>query len=328
VNRRLPAIKSTDRQTLPGSTWALLLVLTLGWGCNWPLIKLALAEIPVWTFRSLCVVAGAAGIFAIARATGQPMLPPRAHWPRLIGAALFNVTAWNILIAYGLTLLPAGRSAILAYTMPLWAVLLSVPLLRERLTARRLLGLLLGMSGAGLLLSDEWAGLRTAPIGALLVVGAAVSWALGSVLIKRFPTSLPTTSFTAWQLLLGGLPIVVGTCVLDTGKLAPLSWQASAALAYNIVVAFILCYWVWFKIVSRASVIASSLGTLAIPVVGVFSSMLVLGERPDWREYLALLLVVMAIATVIIPIRADTAVRCDSTPAARRSGLPNDSPSL
>jgi len=272
-------------------------------------MKLALAEIPVWTFRSLCVAAGAAGIFAIARIGGQQLLPPRAHWPRLIGVSLFNVTAWNILIAYGLTLLPAGRSAILAYTMPLWVALLSVPLLREALTLRRLLGLALGISGMLLLLSDEWASMRAAPVGALLVVGAAISWALGTVLMKRFPTALPTVSLTAWQLLIGGLPIIVGACLLDTGKLGPLSWQASATLAYNIVIAFIICYWAWFKIVERASVTASSLGTLAIPVVGVFSSMLVLGERPEWREYLALLLVLAAIATVIVPARTGVSMR-------------------
>jgi drug/metabolite transporter (DMT)-like permease len=272
-------------------------------------MKLALAEMPVWTFRSLCLAAGAAGIFAVARIGGQRLLPPRAHWPRLIGVSLFNVTAWNILIAYGLTLLPAGRSAILAYTMPLWVALLSVPLLREPLTPRRLLGLVLGISGMLLLLGDGWASMRVAPVGALLVVGAAMSWAAGTVLMKRFPTALPTISVTAWQLLLGGLPIVIGAFLIDTGKLAPLSWQASAALAYNIVIAFIICYWAWFKIVEGASVTASSLGTLAIPVVGVFSSVLVLGERPDWREYLALLLVLAAIATVLVPARADAAMR-------------------
>jgi drug/metabolite transporter (DMT)-like permease len=300
---------SADRQTLPRSTWSLLVVLTLGWGCNWPLMKLVLAEIPVWTFRSLCVAASAAGIFAVARIGGQRLVPPRAHWPRLMGVSLFNVTAWNILIAYGLTLLPAGRSAILAYTMPLWVALLSVPLLREPLTPRRLMGLVLGIGGMLLLLSDEWASVRAAPVGALLAVGAAMSWAAGTVLMKRFPTDLPTVSLTAWQLLLGGLPIVIGAFLFDPGKLAPLSWQASAALAYNIVIASIICYWAWFKIVERASVTASSLGTLAIPVVGVFSSMLVLRERPDWREYLALLLVLSAIATVIIPARARAAMR-------------------
>jgi len=131
-------------------------------------------------------------------------------------------------------------------------------------------------------------------------------------------------SFTGWQLLLGGIPIIIGASLLEAGKLAPLSWQALAALAYNMAVASILCYWVWFKIVSRASATASALGTLSIPVVGVFSSILVLGERPEGREYLALLLVLAAIATVIIPPRAGTAMRQDITSSGRRSGVPHD----
>jgi drug/metabolite transporter (DMT)-like permease len=292
---------SSEHQTLPRSTWALLVLLTLGWGFNWPMMKLAVEEIPVWTFRGLCVAAGAAGILIIAGVSGQRLLPPRAHWGRLFGTSLLNVTAWNILIGYGITMVPAGRSAILAYTMPLWVALLSVPVLKEPFTRRRLLGVSLGMGGMMLLLSNEFAVLRAAPVGALLVVGAALSWALGTVLIKRFPTDLPTTSFTGWQLLLGGVPIIIGALLFDTGKLSPLSWQATVALAYNMIVAFILCHWVWFKIVSRASAAVSSLGTLSIPVVGVFSSMLVLGEHPGWQEYAALLLVLTAIATVIIP---------------------------
>jgi drug/metabolite transporter (DMT)-like permease len=164
------------------------------------------------------------------------------------------------------------------------------------------------MGGMLLLLSNELAVLRAAPVGALLVVAAAVSWALGTVLIKRFPTALPTTSFTGWQFLLGGLPIVIGALLIDTGKLQPLSWQAAIALAYNMIVAFILCHWIWFEVVSRASATVSSIGTLSIPVVGVFSSILVLGERPDWREYAALVLVLAAIATVLVPARAQNKV--------------------
>jgi drug/metabolite transporter (DMT)-like permease len=228
-------------------------------------------------------------------------MPARGDWPRLIATSLFNVTGWNILIAFGLAVLPAGRSVILAYTMPLWVALLSVPMLGERLTPRRLVGLSLGMGGMLLLLSNELAALRVAPIGALLVLGGALSWALGTVLMKRFPTYLPTTSFSGWQLLLGGVPIMAGALAFDPGHLKPLSWQATIALLYNIFVAFILCHWAWFKIVSRASATVSSLGTLSIPVVGVFSSMLILGERPELREYAALLLVLAAIATVVIP---------------------------
>jgi drug/metabolite transporter (DMT)-like permease len=205
-----------------------------------------------------------------------------------------------------LTYLPAGRTVILAYTMPLWVVLLSRVVLGERLTARRMLGLSLGMLGMLLLVGDEFAVLRAAPVGALLVVGAALAWAIGTVLMKRFPTRLPITSFTGWQLMIGGAPIALGALVMDWGEWRPVSWQAAAAVAYNVLVAFVLCHWIWFKIVSRASAGVSALGTLTIPVVGVISSMLVLGERPAWQEYAAMVLVIAALATVLVPRHSTT----------------------
>jgi drug/metabolite transporter (DMT)-like permease len=295
---------SGSHQTLPRSTWPLLVTLSLGWGFNWPMMKLALADMPVWTFRGLCVAAGAAGMFLIARANHLQMLPPREHWPRLILCSLFNVTLWNVLITYGLTLLPAGRSVILAYTMPLWVVILSAIFLQERLSSRRLLGAALGMGGMALLIGNELAELRAAPVGALLVVGAALSWAVGTVLMKRYPTRLPTTSYTGWQIAIGGLPIVAGALILETGKLHPLGWPALVAVVYNMTVAFVYCYWAWFKIVAQAPAGVSALGTLMIPVVGVFSSMLVLKEHPSWQEYTALGLVLGSIATVLIPPRS------------------------
>src|SRR5512145_848859 len=148
---------SRDQPTLPRSTWVLLAALTLGWGCNWPMMKLALAEVPLWTLRGVSVAAGAVGMLAIAAVRGQRLLPPGDQWPRLVVTALFNVTVWNLLVAYGLLHLPAGRSVILAYTMPLWTVLLSRVVLSEALSARRMLGLALGMLGMLLLIGDEFA---------------------------------------------------------------------------------------------------------------------------------------------------------------------------
>lgn len=292
-----------DHHTLPRSTWVLLAALTLGWGCNWPMMKLALAEVPVWTLRAVSIAAGAAGMFLIAAAGGLRLLPPRNQWPRLALTAVFNITLWNLLVAYGLTYLPAGRAVILAYTMPLWAVLLARVVLREALNARRALGLALGMLGMLLLIGDELAAVRAAPVGTLLVVGGALAWAIGTVLMKRFPTRLPITAFTGWQLAIGGAPIALGALAVDWGDWRPLSWQAGAAVAYNALVAFVLCHWMWFKIVSRASAGVSALGSMTIPVAGVASSMLVLGERPGWQEYAALLLVIAALATVLVPVK-------------------------
>jgi drug/metabolite transporter (DMT)-like permease len=292
-----------DSHTLPRSTWLLLAALTLGWGFNWPMMKIALAEVPLWSFRGVCVVLGAAGLFLIARLSGLAMLPPRGHWRRVALTALFNVTLWNVLIAYGLTLLPAGRSVILAYTMPLWVVLLSSILIGERITLRRGAGVGLGMAGMLLLIAGELGAMRAAPLGAAFVIGAALSWAVGTVLLKRFPTQMPTTSFTGWQLLLGGVPIVLGAFLIDPGHWHALSAAAAFAVVYNVVVAFVLCYWAWYKIVASAPAGVSALGTLFIPVVGVFSSMLVLGERPTPADYLAMLLVIAALATVLVPAR-------------------------
>jgi drug/metabolite transporter (DMT)-like permease len=307
IERESSPASGTDPQTLPRSTWLLLAALTFGWGFNWPMMKIALAEVPVWTFRGLCVAAGAAGMFAIAAAGGRPLLPPRRHWWRLIHTALFNVTLWNVFIAYGVILLPAGRAVILAYTMPLWVVLLSRVVLGEPLTARRMLGVALGTAGMLVLIGSELAAVQAAPLGALSTIAAALCWALGTVLIKRYPTALPTTSFTAWQLLIGGIPLVAGALLLDRGEWQPMSWQAVGATLYNMIVAFVLCHWAWYKIVSRASAGVSGLGTLMIPVIGVLSSMLVLGERPGAYEYAALALVLAALATVLVSPRKATA---------------------
>jgi drug/metabolite transporter (DMT)-like permease len=290
--------------TLPRSLWALLALLTLAWGLNWPMMKLALTDIPVWTFRGVSVLVGAAGLFAIARATGLPIRIPHGQGGRVAITAFFNITLWNVLIGYGLTLLPSGRSAILAYTMPLWTVLLSAMMLNEALTRRRVAGVALGMAGLALLLAGELGSLRTAPTGALLVLGASVSWAIGTVLMKRYPTRLPTTSFVAWQLALGGLPLLVGAAVIDWGTWQPIGVKPAIALIYNMLIAFIFCHWAWFRIAISAPAGVASLSTMMIPVVGVFSGMLVLGERPEWQDYAAMLLIILALATVLVPPRS------------------------
>src|SRR5512146_41123 len=111
--------------TLPAFGLLLLFLLTIGWGINWPIMKIALSEMPPLTFRALCALSGAAGLMLLARAGGQSLRVPQGQWPRLILLAALNIAAWNILIIYGLRLMPSGRAAILGFTMPLWGVLLS-----------------------------------------------------------------------------------------------------------------------------------------------------------------------------------------------------------
>ena len=111
---------------LPRSSFVLVALITLVWGFNWPIMKTVLREVPPFTFRTLCMAAGAIGLFAIARFNGLALRVPPGQWQRLIASALFNITGWNLLIAFGLKYVAAGRGVILAYTMPMWTVILSM----------------------------------------------------------------------------------------------------------------------------------------------------------------------------------------------------------
>jgi len=303
-----------DADRLPPRLWWVLAGLTLAWGFNWSAMKVALAEVTPWVFRSLCLGLGCAVLFLVLRARGQKLAVPAGQWRRLMLLAFFNITCWNLLVAYGLTMIASGRAAILAYTMPVLAVPLSVWLLGERLTSRKIAGLALGLGGLALLLGEAAAGLSGAPLGSLLAVGAALTWALGVVLQKRYPVAMPTGPYTAWIMLLGGVPVIAGSLLFEDwrvlGGVGPKAWLG---IAYNVFIAFAWAHWAWIKIATSVSVTVFSLSMLVIPVVGVLSGMLFLGERPSAAEYGAAALIVAALATVILPARAAPAPARDPT---------------
>jgi drug/metabolite transporter (DMT)-like permease len=293
------------QQTFPPRLIGLLVVLTLAWGFNWPMIKLAVAGMPPMHFRTLCLAAGAAGLFAMAAAGRVEWRVPRAEWGRLAVISLFNLSGWNILAVYGVSMMASGRASILGYTMPVWSVLLSTWLLGERFTARRALGVALGMGGMALLLAAELQAMQRAPLGALCMMGAAISWAIGLVLIRKWAAHRPATSYSAWQMVIGVIPILAIALLAEDGSFNPFALAPGPMFGvfYNMFIAFVFCYWAWMRIVQSAPAGVSSLATLMVPVVGVFSGALVLGEAPRWTDYAALVLVVGSLATVLVPPR-------------------------
>jgi drug/metabolite transporter (DMT)-like permease len=291
---------SGEPDHLPRHLWWVLAALTFAWGFNWTALKVALSEVPPWTFRSLCLGLGSAVLFAALRAGGQPLAVPKGQWRRLALLAFLNITCWNMLVAFGVALIPSGRASILAYTMPIWAIPLSVWLLGERITRARLAGLALGMVALVLLLGENLVGLGAAPLGSLMVLGAALTWALGTVLQKRFPVRMPLGAYTAWMLLLGGVPVFIGTLIIeDVRTLRDVSLAPALGVAYNVFVAFAFAHWAWIKLATSVPVSVFSLSMLIIPVIGVLSGAVFLGERPSWAEVAALLCVLGALATVI-----------------------------
>ncbi len=293
-------------EALPRSGFVLLALLTFFWGINWPLMKLGVTEIRPWSFRAACIVLGVAGLFACARLAGQSLAIPRRDLGPLLVASFFNTTAWHLCSAYGLLHMASGRAAIIAFTMPLWATLLAVPVLGERITRARAAGLILGLAGLAFLLWGEAAALRRAPLGGLLMLGAAVSWAAGSLAVKRHRWELQSFPLTGWQLLLGGIPILAGWAMLEGGDWlrpgieAP-SWSALAGTLYAATVPMVFCHWGWLRVLQLFPAAVASIGTLLIPVVGVLSSALLLGEQVGLTELAALGLILASLAIVLGP---------------------------
>lgn len=290
-----------DGDSVPPLALALLAGLTLFWGANWPAMKLVVTELDPWTFRVISLFFGGFGLLAISRLGGNRLTVPRAEWAPLALCALFNVTGWHLFSAFGVMAIEAGRAAILAFTMPLWASLLAIPLLGERLNGRRMAALALGLAGISLLIVPEFDSLRQAVTGPLLMVGAAFCWALGTVLMKRFAWTIGPLRLAGWQLTLGGLPVLLGMLAWgDPGTVWQLSATALWALAFVLALPMLFCHYAWFKTVSLLPAGVAAIGTLAIPVVGVLSSALILGERIGGLEVAALLLVLSALALVLL----------------------------
>ena len=289
---------------LPARLWGLLAALTLAWGVNWAAMKLALAEVPPWTFRSMCLGLGSAVLFLALHLGGQKIPWPRGQWPRLWVLALLNITGWNMLVAYGLTMIPSGRASILAYSMPALAIPLSVWLLGERLTIAKAIGLALGLAGLALLLGEAYAAIGSAPLGSLLVLGAAVSWAFGAVLQKKYPVAMAAGPYTAWIMLLGGVPIYIGAALFEDPRvLAGVGARAWLGTAYNVLIAFAFAHWAWIKLATSVSVTVFSLSIMVIPPVAVLTGIAFLGERPSLAEVAAMVLVLGSLATVMAPAR-------------------------
>ncbi|HEX8112658.1 MAG TPA: DMT family transporter [Kofleriaceae bacterium] len=288
-----------ERSRLSLSGLVLLGLVTLAWGLSWPVIKLVLTEVPPLTFRAICLVAGGAGVLALARLAGQSLRVPAHAWSRLLAIAACNVIGWNVFLIYGIAMLSSGRAALIGYTMPLWSTLISVWLLGERLTARRGASLVLGMSGVVVLLAADLAGMTSAAGGVVLMLAAALSWGLGVVLLKRFALPIPAACLTGWMMLAGSAPIVAGALVLEHDRWRPVSATVGLGLAYSVIIAFMFGYWAWNRLVLMVPVAVSSVSILATPVIGVLSGLWLLHEPLTWREIAAGACILGAIALVL-----------------------------
>ncbi|MEO8304823.1 MAG: EamA family transporter [Betaproteobacteria bacterium] len=297
--KKPPRVEAPPTQHITAAALVPVAVLALVWGCNWPIMKMGVSEIAPLTFRALTLPFAALGLLAVANLSGDSIRIPRPLWGKVALLAIFNISCWNGLLLFGVQQLPAGRSAILAFTMPIWTVLFSLFLLHEPLSKRKTVGMALGMLGLSVLLGDDIRHLQRTPTAALFILGASLAWAFGTVLLRKWRVPMPQNALTGWLMLLGWVPLAILAPFFATGPLTAPSPAGWFALVYNMFLAGTLAHWAWYTLARTLPVAVSSMSSLPVPIVGVFSGMLLLGERPGIGEWVALALVLAAMLAVL-----------------------------
>ena len=282
----------------------LLVLLTLFWGLNWPVMKAGVAELPPLYFRTLCIAGGLVVIWCWARVMRVPMRVPAGAWPLVVKLALPNLIMWHLLAIFAIKMLPSGRAAILGYTMPVWAVIIGLIAFNEQPQRRHWWGVVAAFVGTLLLLSSEFTALSGAPLGTFLMLVAAASWGYGTHLMRRNLTDMPIIALTFWMLTLTLVVMSVGSVLFEMPRWRMPNVIEWASIVYNMVLAIAFCHVVWSMLARKLPPAASGLSVMMIPVIGVFSGMALLGERPFWQDYVALILILVALSSVFLTPRA------------------------
>lgn len=283
----------------PRSTGLLLLAITsLGWGFNWPAMKILLREWPPLFARGTSGLCAAVLLALLAVRAGQSLALPTGAFPRVGRAAFFNVFAWMGFSTLAMRWLGAGQGALLVYTMPAWATLFEWPLRGKRPGVATVAGLVLCFTGVGLLFLGSGTGIEAAQApGVVFALGAAVLFAFGTVVAS--PVPMPPLAAAAWQLLIGCAPMLLLGLLLEEPKLSSLTSHGMAVMVYMTLVPMGLCYLSWFAALRRLPPTLASIAMLMTPVVGVVAAAISLGEPLGLREFAAMALTLAGVAVAL-----------------------------
>jgi len=291
-------------QTVPRRALVLLVILTLVWGTNWPLFPMAVKEVSVWTFRAIALLVSGGVLLAVAWFLGQSLVIRQQHWPAIGMATVFYLVVWNIASTYSAILIPSGQSAVLGFTMPLWAGLLSWLFLGQRPTGRLLVAIVLGGIAVTLLMIPNFGAYANAPLGLGLGLLAGIGWAAGTLILKRRVIDVPITVLTGWQLLLTAVPVTIGALILGDRDWFVPTWQSIAVIAWIALIPMCIGNVCWFAIVGLLPANVAGLSSVMVPVVAMVSGAIVHGEPLGPLQLLAMACSMAALSLVLLKPRA------------------------
>ncbi len=264
----------------PSVARLLLVAVVILWGANWPVMKVGLQSMPPIWFATARMTLGAATLFALLMVLGRLKLPTRRDLPLVLTVGGLQMAAFLLLVNLALQHVEAGRSAVLAYTTPLWVTPAAMLLMRETLTPRKAAGLVLGLGGLAVLfnpLGFDWAS-REALVGNALLLGAAFAWSLAILHVRVHSWDSSPLQLAPWQMLVAAVPLGLLSWFSESWSTVRWSGELAVILAYNGPLATAFCFWAVVSVNRALPAITTSLSLLAVPVAGVLLSAVFLSE--------------------------------------------------
>lgn len=298
----MPGHQARLEPGLPLRGFVLLALVAFFWGIDWPIIKMGVLEIPPLPYRAIIFGGGGLSLFAMCMVKGYSLTVPRRLWPALLFTTACIAT-YQLMQSYGVILTASGRAAVMAYTFPVWTVLLGAFVLGEPIDWRKGGALVLGMGGMVLLLIADVSSIGGAPIGMILMLGTALLFAVLSVAQKKTAWGAPTLVIAAWQISLSTVPMAIGAAFTDYSDVAFPSGLAIFSVVYNIFIGVAFCMWAYFEVIRLFPVGIAAISAMMTPVVGVFAGAIMLGEPLGATEFGALVLIGAAIGLPVLTRR-------------------------
>ena len=271
----------------------ILVLLIVVWSVVWPLFRFVVQEVPPLVFRVSAGIPAAILLLFIAKVTSQKLIIPKKKWVPLFFISFFNVTLWQVLMLYGVSMLGGGRAAVLGYTMPVWAVMVASIMGFERITFSSFLALCLGVLGVisltvGIDFFSNW-------IGVLVMLMAGLSWGIGTMILKYGGLNFNAFVIAGWQQLIGILPIIPFAILWDFNNIGNPDYRHFLVLLFAIFFSSAYTYWAYFVVLQNFTVTVTSISVMMVPVLALLIDAMYLGIKFSYYDLIALLMIVMSI---------------------------------
>ena len=273
-----------------------LFLLTLIWGYNWVVMKLAVQYASPFQFAALRTFLGAAMLFLVLFFTKRPLA--LKEFPTMLALGLLQTCGFTGLLIWALVEGGAGKTAVLSYTMPFWVMLFAWPMLGEKVQGWQWLAVAFAL--LGILLIFDPLHIKGDGVSMLMALASGISWAISAIVSKKLHKRRPDLdllNITAWPTLLGSIPIIIVALILPAN---PIVWSHTFMLTiiYSIFLSGSLAWVLWMYALQRLPAGVASMASMLAPVIGVASAWLQLGERPSHIELIGMFFIALALVII------------------------------